>query len=57
LCKYFGLIGVAFGLAAPKVIVGCIIYPIYMSQFASVNILYFLINAYLRPAIVTYGYH
>jgi O-antigen/teichoic acid export membrane protein len=53
LCKYFGLIGVAFGLAAPKVIVGCIIYPIYMSQFASVNILYFLINAYLRPAIVT----
>lgn len=53
LCKYFGVIGIAFGLSIPKIIIGGLIYPVFVSRVFKISFIYYLYEVYLRSIFVT----
>lgn len=53
LCSYYGVIGIAIGLAFPKAFLGGLIYPVYLSKYLKLNLTDIIIKCYLRSLIST----
>ncbi len=52
LCKYWGVVGIAIGLAFPKAFIGGIVYPLYLSRLINLKLSDLLVKCYL-PSIVS----
>lgn len=53
LCKYYGVIGVAIGLAFPKALLGGVMYPIYLSRIIHVSLWDLSVKSYLRSVMAS----
>lgn len=54
LCKYYGVIGVAIGLAFPKALLGGVAYPIYLSRVIHVSLSDLFIKCYMRSIAASF---
>ncbi len=53
LCHYYGVLGIAVGLTLPKMLIGSIIFPVYICRLLKINIMQIFWQSYVRPAIVS----